>query len=103
MAMMAQTFSSELKTFDIASNTLWPRTLVSTAAILNMQGGSLLAKHGRKPKIMADAAYEIFTRKSADLTGNFFIDDEILHATGVEDFEQYSVTPGVKLNQDLFI
>ena len=41
-------------------------------------------KGSRKPEIMADAAYAIFTEPSRECTGNFFIDDEVL-AAGRQD------------------
>ena len=44
----------------------------------------------------ADAAYAIFNRPSAECTGNFFVDDEVLAAEGITDLEKYSVTPGTK-------
>jgi len=49
----------------------------------------------RKPEILADAAYLIFTTPGAN-SGNFYIDDALLAAHGVKDLEQYSVKPGTK-------
>jgi citronellol/citronellal dehydrogenase len=42
---------------------------------------------------MADAAYIILTRPSRECTGNFFIDEEVLHAEGVTDLTQYAAGP----------
>lgn len=33
----------------------------------------------------------------------FFIDEEVLRGQGVTDFEQYALTPGVKLYPDIFL
>ena len=52
---------------------------------------------------MADAAHAIFGRPSRDCTGNFFIDDEVLTAEGVTDFDQYAVSPGTPLMPDFFV
>ncbi len=60
-------------------------------------------KRCRKPEIMADAAHAILTRPSRQTTGNFFIDDEVLTAEGVTDFEQYAVSPGTPLMPDFFV
>jgi citronellol/citronellal dehydrogenase len=57
----------------------------------------------RKPEIMADAAHPILTRDSAACTGNFLIDEAVLAAEGVNDFERYAVLPGLTLVKDLFV
>ncbi len=86
----------------IAVNSLWPRTTIATAAIeFNFPEAVLRAS--RKPAIIADAAYAILTRDSRTCSGNFFIDDEVLRAEGVSDFEQYAVSIGTPLFSDLFL
>ena len=62
----------------VASNALWPRTMIATAAVQNLLGGDQAMAKSRRPEIMADAAYEIFSRDKAECTGNAFIDDEVL-------------------------
>jgi citronellol/citronellal dehydrogenase len=53
---------------------------------------------------MADAAYAILNRDSKSVSGNFFVDEEVLREEGVTDFEQYSVIPGTKdLIKDFFL
>ena len=52
---------------------------------------------------MADAAHAIFMRPARDFTGNFFIDDKVLYAEGVRDFDQYRVDPAVPLMPDFFV
>ncbi len=66
---MALTFSEEFKTYDIASNALWPKTAIATSAILNMAAGKLLEARSRQPEIMADACFEIITRDAKHCTG----------------------------------
>lgn len=90
----------------VGVNALWPRTVIETAAVLNLLGGKEMSSKGRTPEIMADAAYVIFNRPAADCNGNFFIDDELLADAGVTDFEGYKVTPGTpddQLAPDFFI
>ena len=55
-------------------------TTIATAAVANMLGGDPLVKRSRNPDIMADAAHAILTRRSRRVTGQFFIDDEVLLA-----------------------
>jgi citronellol/citronellal dehydrogenase len=103
MSMMALGWAAELKQFNIASNALWPKTTIDTAAVRNLLGGEALAKMSRTPEILADAAFYIFTRPSSQCTGNCFIDEEVFAAEGVTDLEKYSVVPGAQLYKDLFV
>jgi len=57
----------------------------------------------RKPEIMADAAYEIFIKDSKEFTGNFCIDDLVLHESGVKDFTNYADVSFDKLAPDFFV
>jgi citronellol/citronellal dehydrogenase len=100
---MAREFAAEAKVAKgIGVNCLWPRTTIATAAIeFNFPEAVLRAS--RKPAIMADAAYAILTRDSGTCSGNFFIDEEVLRAAGVSDFDQYAVSPGTPLFSDLFL
>jgi len=95
---MAREFAAE----GIACNGLWPRTTIATAAIANNFPEAIL-RASRKPAIVADAAYAIFLRDSATCNGNFFIDEEVLRANGVNDFEQYAYCAGEVLYDDLFL
>lgn len=103
MSMIAFGLSAELRKYKIASNTLWPKTTIATAAVKNLLGGDQLMKMSRKPEIMADAAFHILSENSASFTGNHLIDEEVLRKAGVTDFEQYAVTPGGTLFGDLFV
>jgi citronellol/citronellal dehydrogenase len=86
--------SGEFKKYGIGVNSLWPRTVIATAALQLIPGVDL--NLARKPEILADAAYFIFTGPSSN-SGNFYIDDELLAAHGVKDLEQDSVKPGTKI------
>lgn len=102
MSLCTLGFAQEFKKDGIAANSLWPRTLIDTAAIRNLLGGEAMAKKGRKPEIVADAAYEVLSRE-ASFTGHFLIDDEVLREAGVTDLDAYAVSPGEKLLTDLFL
>ncbi len=103
MSMMAIAWSAEFKKYGIASNALWPKTTIDTAAVRNLLGGEKLALMSRKPAIMADAAYAILSKTPAGCTGNTFLDEDVLRAEGITDFEKYAVTPGGKLYPDLYV
>ena len=103
MSMIALGLSAELKKYNIAANTLWPRTTIATAAVQNLLGGDILMKMSRTPDIIADAAYYILSKPSTNCTGNTFIDEDVLAAEGITDLDKYSVVPGAKLYNDLFV
>ncbi len=66
----------------IAANTLWPRTLIATAAVQNLLGGDAAMAQARTPEIYADSALAILRRSPRECTGNSFIDDEVLGGGG---------------------
>ena len=103
MSMMALGWAAELKQYNVASNALWPRTTIDTAAVRNLLGGEALAKMSRTPQILADAAFIIFNKPAAQCSGNCFIDEEVFASEGITDLEKYSVVPGAQLYKDLFV
>ncbi len=102
MSMCTLGMAEEFKSFGIGVNSLWPKTLIATAAIANNFPKSLY-EASRKPSIVADAAYAILTSASREVTGNFFVDEELLRERGVSDFSGYSLQPGTELFPDLYI
>ena len=103
MSMCVLGLSAELKSTGVAVNALWPRTTIATAAVGNLLGGDAVMRASRKPEIMGDAAYAILTKPSREFTGHFCIDDKLLYADGVRDFEHYRVDPSVPLMADFFV
>ncbi|MEI7626802.1 MAG: NAD(P)-dependent oxidoreductase [Bacteroidota bacterium] len=103
MSMLALGWAAEFKGAGIASNALWPRTTIDTAAVRNLLGGETLAKMSRTPEIIADAVYFILKKNASQCTGNTFIDEEVLAGEGITDLEKYSVVPGAHLYTDLFV
>ncbi len=103
MTMIAQGLAAELKEFNIASNALWPRTTIATAAVQNLLGGNALINMSRTPEIVADAVFAILKRPSKTCTGNAFIDEAVLAEEGITDLDKYAVIPGGELYNDLFL
>jgi citronellol/citronellal dehydrogenase len=103
MSMIVLGLAAELKKYRIAVNALWPKTIIATAAVQNLPGGDELIRHSRNPDIVADAAYVIFNKPFEENSGNFYIDEDVLRNSGVENFDRYAVTPGVNLMPDLFL
>ena len=92
----------ELAPKGIAVNALWPKTAIDTAAVRNLLGGETMAKQSRQPSIVADAAHAILTKPSREHTGHFHVDEDVLRAEGVTDFEPYAVEPGAGPRDGLF-
>jgi citronellol/citronellal dehydrogenase len=103
MSMCVLGMAGEFKHAGIGVNALWPRTTIATAAIQNLLGGDAAMRGSRKPAIMGDAAHAIITKPSREVTGKFFIDDEVLAADGKTDLSEYAVDPSAKLFPDYFI
>ncbi len=104
MSLCVLGMAAEFKRDGIAVNALWPRTPIATAAVNNLLGGDKLMRMSRTPDIMADAAHLIFTQAARSFTGQFCIDDTLLHDVGgVTDFEVYRVDKSQPLVADFFV
>jgi citronellol/citronellal dehydrogenase len=102
MSMVTLGMAERYREDGVAFNSLWPRTLIATAAVQFIVGGDEAMKRARTPEIMADAAHAIFLRDSRSFTGNFCIDDEILGDEGV-DLSGYSAAGEADLQLDIFV
>jgi NAD(P)-dependent dehydrogenase (short-subunit alcohol dehydrogenase family) len=103
MSMLAIGWAQEFKAAGIASNAIWPKTTIDTAAVRNLLGGQALANMSRTTDIMADAAYYILKQKASVCTGNTFTDEEVLAKEGITNLDHYAVVPGGQLFNDLFV
>src|SRR5512141_65611 len=85
MSMCVLGMAEEFRDRGVAVNALWPRTVIATAALQMIPGAEV--ERCRKPEVMADAAHAVLTRDARDAanSGNFYIDDEVLAAEGVND------------------
>lgn len=105
MSMLTLGMSEEFASYGISVNSLWPQTMIATAAIEFQLGSRESFKHARTPAIMADAAHVILDSTHRSITGRLLIDEEILGEHGMTDFEQYRFAAGtsVPLTPDLFV
>jgi citronellol/citronellal dehydrogenase len=101
MSLCVLGMAEEFRSGGIAVNALWPRTIISTAALQMIPGVD--ARYGRTPGILADAAHWILTQPSREVTGNFFIDEDVLKRAGIADLAPYAVDPAKTLVPDLFL
>jgi citronellol/citronellal dehydrogenase len=108
MSLTTLGLAEELKADGIRVNSLWPCTLIDTAAIRNMPHGERIAQAARGPEIMADAAHAVLTGSNLENgglpSGNFYTDEAVLTAAGVTDFRPYSLgAPEDRLAPDIFL
>jgi citronellol/citronellal dehydrogenase len=103
MTLAALGFAAELAGDGVASNTLWPRTIIATAAVQNLLGGDAAIAKSRTPEIMADAAYVVVSAPPASRSGEQLIDDEVLAAAGITDLSPYQHGDGGELIPDIFV
>jgi len=104
MSMLTLGWAEEFRKDGIAFNSLWPRTMIATAAVQNLLGGDEAMAQSRTPEIVADAAHAILARPSRECTGNLFIDEDVLAEEGITDLDRYRADPeGGELAMDLFL
>ncbi len=104
MSMLTLGMAGEFRKYGIAVNSLWPRTLIATAAVEHQPGGEMLIRQARKPDIMADAACEILKGDPATRTGQHLIDEQVLAEAGITDLDRYKADPNAdKLLPDLYV
>ncbi|MGD9942495.1 MAG: SDR family oxidoreductase [Burkholderiaceae bacterium] len=101
MTLLTLGIAEEFRARGLAANALWPRTLIGTSAL--RIAAQDRAERARTPEIMADAAYWILTQDSRKLSGQCFLDEQVLRANGCTDFSGYAVTPGIEPDLDLFV
>ncbi len=103
MSLTTLGLAEELKDSGIAVNSLWPETLIDTAAIRNLPGGQQMIRGARSADIVADAAMAILSSDPAGVSGNFFTDGQVLNLAGVGDLSGYALNPDVPLVEDIFL
>ncbi|MGI8678769.1 MAG: SDR family oxidoreductase [Jatrophihabitans sp.] len=95
MTLLALGWAAEYAEAGVASNTLWPQTMIATAAVANLLGGDDVMSKSRSPEIVADAAMAIVTAPARECTAHSFIDVDVLAEAGVTDLAKYGGGPDV--------
>lgn len=104
MSLTTLGLAEELKGDGVGVNSLWPATLIDTAAIRAMPDGERMVRAARSPEIVADAAHAVLLRDPRRCTGNFFTDEQVLREEGQTDLTRYSLgAPEDGLVPDIFL
>ncbi|MEV0431658.1 NAD(P)-dependent oxidoreductase [Nocardia sp. NPDC050413] len=101
MSLLTLGWAAEYVEHGVAANCLWPETLIATAAVQNLLGGDEATAKARTPQIVADAAIAILEKDARTVTGNTFLDVEVLRAEGRTDFSAYGGSDN--LEYDIFV
>jgi NAD(P)-dependent dehydrogenase (short-subunit alcohol dehydrogenase family) len=84
--------AQELEGEGIACNSIWSRTLIGTLATQNLGIGA--PEDWRTEQIYVDAIMAVLEQDPAEVSGNAFLDDEILaRFKGIEDLSRYRFVP----------
>jgi NAD(P)-dependent dehydrogenase (short-subunit alcohol dehydrogenase family) len=99
MTLATLGMSAEYAGRGVTANTLWPESLIATAAVGNLLGGEESMRRARSPEIMADAAMAVLTAP-VPMTGQTLIDADVLRSADV-DLAQYGAAEG--FDYDIFV
>jgi citronellol/citronellal dehydrogenase len=102
MTETALGLAKNLKRDGIAVNSLWPKTVIDTAALTLLPHYAQIVSSSRKPAIVADAAVYILSQPST-FTGHSLIDEDALRQAGETDFDRYATSPGHALLEDWYV
>lgn len=104
MTLLSLGMAQEAREQNISVRTLWPATLIATAAVGMTAGDSGLAA-ARKPAIMADAAYELLHQRARFGSEVNWLDEGVLRELGVTDFDHYAnvLANAANIQRDFYI
>ncbi|MBS7661179.1 NAD(P)-dependent oxidoreductase [Pseudomonas lalucatii] len=104
MSMLTLGMHEEFRKYGISVNSLWPQTMIATAAIEFEVGSREVFKRARTPAIMADAAHAILSSQGRSISGRLLVDEQLLREQGQGEFDHYRYDPdGGALIPDLFL
>lgn len=90
MSLLTLGWAGEQAHRGIAFSTLWPQTLIATAAVFNVTGGG---DRARDPRIMGDAAALLLAKPHDEVNGRSFLDVDLLAEAGITDYAPYGGGP----------
>src|SRR5208283_5468329 len=92
MTLLTVGLAEEVRSSNIAVNSLWPVTLIESQASLTWGLGS--PAQWRKPEILVDCVLRLVQKEPPTVTGQALLDEEFLRGEGVTDFAAYACVPG---------
>ena len=92
MTLLTHGLAEEMRSNNIAVNSLWPATIIESQASINW--GLFGPEQWRKPDILVDCVLRLVQKEPAEITGQALLDEDFLRAEGVTDFSHYACVPG---------
>lgn len=104
MTLLSLGFAEEVRGQGISVRSLWPATLIATAAV-GMTAGEAGLAVSRKPAIMADAAFALLDQRVRFGDAVCWLDEDVLRALGETDFTRYANEPANagQIQRDFYI
>lgn len=94
MTLLTHGLAEEVRSHNIAVNSLWPVTIIESQASINWGLGK--REMWRKPDILVDCVLRIAKKDPAELTGQALLDEDFLRSEGVTEFNGYACVPGTE-------
>jgi citronellol/citronellal dehydrogenase len=92
MTLLTHGLAEEVRSHNIAVNSLWPVTIIESQASINHGLGT--PAQWRKPDILVDCVLRLVQKEPAELTGQALLDEDFLRSEGVTDVGSYACVPG---------
>ncbi|PQA48002.1 SDR family oxidoreductase [Amnimonas aquatica] len=104
MTLLSLGYAEEVRSKGIQVRTLWPATLIATAAV-GMTAGDAGLSVSRKPEIMADAAFALLDQRQTFGDQVSWLDEDALRHLGETDFDRYANVPenAGRIQRDFYI
>jgi citronellol/citronellal dehydrogenase len=94
MTLLSFGLAEEVRTRNIAVNSLWPVTIIESQASINHALGT--PAMWRKPDILVDCVLRLAEKEPGEMTGQALLDEDFLRSQGVTDFSGYACVPGTQ-------
>lgn len=94
MTLLTHGLAEEVRTSNVAVNSLWPVTIIESQASINHHLGT--PAMWRKPDILVDCVLRLVRKEPNEITGQALLDEDFLRAEGVTDFSGYACAPGTE-------
>ncbi len=92
MTLLTHGLAEEVRSANIAVNSLWPVTIIESQASINHNLGTPAL--WRKPDILVDCVLRLVQKEPSEVTGQALLDEDFLRSEGVTDFRDYACVPG---------
>ncbi len=94
MTLLTLGLAEEVRSANIAVNSLWPVTIIESQASINWGLGN--RSMWRKPDILVDCVLRLVEKEPGEVTGKVLLDEDFLRAEGVNDFSPYACVAGTE-------